>query len=88
MTINPLNGVNDDCNASRVSEITKAMHDQVVWLIGYGDLNDVQRAGIYLLLREVALVCSGQSPDKFQNLAYVLGAIEAEDIKKALMESL
>jgi hypothetical protein len=88
MTTNLLNGENDDCSVSRVYETAKAMQDQVVWLIGYSDLNDIQRAGIYLLLREIARVCHGESPHQFQNLAYVLGAIDADDIKKALMESL
>jgi hypothetical protein len=88
MTINLLNGENDDYSVSRVSQTTKEMHNQVIGCVGYGDLNDIQRAGIYLLLREIARVCHGESPHQFQNLAYVLGAIDAEDIKKALMESL
>jgi spore maturation protein SpmB len=85
---NQLDGGQNDSSASRVSETTKAMQDQIVGLIGYSDLNDIQRAGIYLLLREVASVCHGSSPHKFQNLAYVLGVIDAEDIKKTLMEAL
>ena len=55
---------------------------------GYKNLNEVQRAGVYLLCKELSSLSHDNLTHKFQNLAYVLGAIDADDIKKALMESL
>lgn len=78
----------DERNTSAVQATTKALFHTLANARGFGELNDIQRAGIYLLCDELSNVCHGVSPHKFQNLAYVLGVTDSDDIKRILMEAL
>jgi len=78
----------NDRDSCEVQATTKEMLHLLSDGRGYSNLTEVQRAGVYLLCRELSSLCHDKLPHKFQNLAYVLGAIDADDIKKAFMESL
>ncbi|MEN6386431.1 MAG: hypothetical protein ABFD79_14730 [Phycisphaerales bacterium] len=81
-------GMTDERDLSKVQNTTKEMLRLLCNGRGYSNLTEVQRAGVYLLCRELSSLCHDKLPHKFQNLAYILGAIDADDIKKVLMEGL
>jgi hypothetical protein len=78
----------DDSNSCEAQATAKEMLRLLEKGRGYKNLNEVQRAGVYLLCKELSALSHDNLTHKFQNLAYVLGAIDADDIKKAIMESL
>ena len=81
-------GMNDGRDSCEVRTTAKEMLHLLSKGDGYKNLNETQRAGVYLLCRELSALSHDKLPHKFQNLAYVLGVIDAEDIKKTIMESL
>ena len=81
-------GLTNDRDLCEVQATAKEMLRLLEKGRGYKNLNEVQRAGVYLLCKELSSLSHDNLTHKFQNLAYVLGAIDADDIKKALMESL
>jgi hypothetical protein len=81
-------GMTDERDLSKVHTTTKEMLRLLSKGDGYENLNEVQRAGVYLLCKELSSLSHDNLTHKFQNLAYILGAIDADDIKKVLMEGL